>query len=57
MRNRKREKPQRELLFVPQPRVSLPKGVIREAVGALAAMIGAAMTEADRKARAGGRDE
>lgn len=57
MRNRKRDKAQRELLFAPRPEVKLAKGAIQEAVAGLAAMIVKVMAETDRTPQLGGRDE
>ena len=54
---RKREWLQTELVFDPQPLISLPTAARQEAVAALAALIAEVMGEADRAAKGGGRDD
>ena len=57
MRERRRDKLQRELWFDPPPRVGLPEEVRREALSALMALLTEVMREADRDARDGGGHE
>ena len=54
---RKREWLQTELVFDPQPLISLPTAARQEAVAALAALIAEVMGETDRAAKGGGRDD
>ena len=57
MRERRRDKLQREFWFDPQPRAELPEEVRREALSALLTLLTEVMREADRDARDGGSHE